>query len=90
MTIEGEKTRARITEAKRPFLDAIMKAINSERDFWPLSDRRVRYLLLSEPPLKHASKPGSVYAIDGASYSALTDLVTRARLTPRPPTAHGR
>ncbi|WP_166830671.1 hypothetical protein [Thalassoroseus pseudoceratinae] len=37
--------------------------------------------LLNDPPLKHASKPDSVYKNDHASYRATVDLVVRARLT---------
>jgi hypothetical protein len=36
--------------------------------------------LLNDPPLKRAKKPDSIYANDMASYKALVDLVTRARL----------
>jgi len=37
-----------------------------------------RYALLNDPPLQHASKPGSVCANNRASYDDLTDLLTRA------------
>ena len=33
-----------------------------------------------DPPLRHASKPDSVYRNDSASYRSLLDLLTRARL----------
>lgn len=72
--------RARITKAKQPFLDAIEHIIYSTRKYWPLSDRRVHYALLNNPPLKHASKPDSTYTNDLASYKALCELLTRARL----------
>jgi hypothetical protein len=81
-TIEmGErKQRCRISDAKGPFLAAISKVIAERRVFWPLSDRQIHYALLNDPPRIHANKPQSVYANDGKSYKALTDLLTRARL----------
>ena len=36
--------------------------------------------MLNDPPLIHAKKPDSKYANNLASYRALTDLLTRARL----------
>lgn len=48
--------------------------------YWPLSERRIHYALLNDPPLRHASKPDSVYRNDGPSTASLSDLVTRARL----------
>lgn len=73
------KRRARITT--RAFLQAAQRAIESERDFWPETVRRVHYLLLNDPPLRHDRKPGSTYRNDLASYKALTNLLLRARLT---------
>jgi hypothetical protein len=46
----------------------------------PLSDRAIHYALLNDPPLKHASKPKSVYDNTKQSYNALTELLTRARI----------
>ncbi|MBU4272110.1 MAG: ParB N-terminal domain-containing protein [Planctomycetes bacterium] len=79
-TLRGEKKRASITKAKWPFLEAIQKIIEERRDFWPLSDRQIHYGLLNDPPLIHASKPGSTYRSDAKSYKALTELLTRARV----------
>ena len=50
------------------------------RNYWPLSDRLIHYQLLNNPPLIHASKPGSTYRNDQRSYKALTELLTRARI----------
>jgi hypothetical protein len=72
------KIRARITTMK--FLQAATDAIHSEREFWPLQVRRVHYLLLNDPPLRHDKKPSSTYQNDLASYKALTNLLVRARL----------
>ena len=73
------KKRARITTIQ--FLEAVQKIIAENREYWPMTDRRVHYLLLNDPPLKHDKKPSSVYVNDRPSYKALTNLLIRARLT---------
>ena len=73
------KGRARITTFA--FLRAAQKAIESEKEFWPLTVRRVHYLLLNKPPLRHDKKPKSAYQNDLSSYKALANLLLRARLT---------
>lgn len=80
LQIRERRKRSRITKAKRPMLDAILRVIEDQRDFWPLSDRRIHYALLNDPPLRHASKPDSTYRNDGNSYKSLVELLTRARL----------
>ena len=79
--ITGEMKRRKISSAKGPFLKAIQEVITQRREFWPLSDRLIHYALLNAPPLKHASKPDSVYDNTPQSYRALVELLTRARLT---------
>ncbi len=81
MEIEGTKKRAAITRAKWPFLTAIKTVIQESKDFWPLSDRQIHYMLLNDPPLLHAKKKESTYRNDRKSYQALCELLTRARLT---------
>jgi len=78
--IEGAKHRARISENKQPMLEAALRAISERREFHPLSVRQVHYCLLSNPPLRHARKPDSVYRNDRASYGDLCDLLARARI----------
>jgi hypothetical protein len=85
VTIRGTKSRAKISPAKEPFLQAVLKILDERNDFWPLSDRQVHYALLNAPPLIHAGKPGSRYANDNKSYKAATELLTRARLQGRIP-----
>jgi hypothetical protein len=80
LKIHGKTRRKEISAAKSPMLRAVQRAVVERRDYWPLSDRQIHYALLNDPPLKHAGKPGSRYANDVASYRALVDLVTRARL----------
>lgn len=74
------KRRARITDAKRPFLDAIAVILEQYEDSWPLSVRQVHYYLLNSPPLIHAKKPQSRYRNNLKSYKAADELITRARL----------
>lgn len=75
----NSKKRARITTMQ--FLDAVKHIIQENKPYWPLTDRRVYYLLLNNPPLRHDKKPGSKYLNDKGSYKALTSLLLRARLT---------
>jgi hypothetical protein len=74
------RPRSRITAAKQPFLDAIRHVLDELRAYWPLSDRRVHYALLNDPPLVHGKKPDSRYRNDHKSYKAVCELLTRARL----------
>jgi len=80
LKIRGVQRRKAISCAKRPMLAGVQAIIETHKEFWPLSDRQIHYGLLNNPPLKHASKPDSVYGNDLASYKALVDLLTRARL----------
>jgi hypothetical protein len=80
MTIEGIAHRCKISDAKQPMLDAIDRVLKERREFWPLTVRMIHYAILNNPPLKHASKPDSVYANDERSYEALVELLSRARL----------
>ena len=79
VTLGAYKGRARITTMA--FLRAVQQAIELEKQFWPLTVRRVHYLLLNDPPLRHDKKTGSTYKNDLGSYKALTNLLLRARLT---------
>jgi hypothetical protein len=78
--IVGHKHRARITNAKRPFLDAILRILKERRDYWPLTVRQVHYALLNDAPLIHARKSRSRYTNTVQCYKAAIDLVARARL----------
>jgi hypothetical protein len=80
LSVSPGRPRKRITDAKRPFVEAIQRIVYSLRDFWPLTVRQVHYGLLNDPPLKHASKPDSAYKNDEPSYKSCDDLLTRMRL----------
>lgn len=71
--------RPRITTTK--FLSAVKKVVFENKEYWPLTDRRLHYLLLNNPPLRHDKKPESYYQNNISCYKALTDLITRARLS---------
>jgi len=73
------KTRSRITTLQ--FLNAVIRVVQANEEYLPLTDRRVHYLLLNDPPLRHDKKPDSRYKNDKSSYKALTNLLLRARLT---------
>lgn len=85
MRIVGQMKRNQISSAKQPFLEAVRSVIQTRHEFLPLSDRQIHYALLNDPPLCHASKPGSVYENTPQSYKKLVDLLTRARLEGRIP-----
>jgi hypothetical protein len=73
--------RCEISTAKRPFLNAILRILEEQREYWPLSDRQIHYRLLGpDAPLTHASKPDSTYVNDKASYRKLVDLLSRGRI----------
>jgi hypothetical protein len=84
------RPRHRISDAKRPFLEAIAAVLEERRGYWPLTDRQVHYALLNNPPLRHAKKGEEYwdkkghhfnrYRNDVRSYKDLCDLLTRARL----------
>jgi hypothetical protein len=75
------KTRKKISDAKLPLLNAVIKVIEDNRDHWPLSDRRIHYLLLNDPPLIHAGKPGSVYTNTLKDYkNGAVDILARGRV----------
>jgi len=73
------KGRARITTLD--FLHKAQAVIQAARDDWPMTVRRVHYLLLNDPPLRHDAKPDSRYTNSKQCYQALSSLLVRARLT---------
>jgi hypothetical protein len=80
LEITGRTRRAQITDAKEPFVAAILSVLDELADFKPLSARQIHYALLNDPPLRHARRADSRYANDRASYKSLVELLTRARL----------
>jgi hypothetical protein len=91
LALPSRPPRCKISKAKMPFLGAVQKIINELAEYWPLTDRKIFYELLNDPPLKHANKPETYinkkgklchnrFHNDTKSYKALIDLLTRARL----------
>jgi hypothetical protein len=80
MAVTTARRRSEITAAKQPMLDAVLAVLDELRDFWPLSLRTIHYNLLNNPPLRHASKPASVYRNTRQCYADLSDICTRARV----------
>jgi hypothetical protein len=80
IAIEGVKRRWKISKAKRPLMEAVLRVIEERKDFWALTLRAIHYALLNDPPLRHASKPNSTYQNDRNPYKDLSDLLLRARL----------
>ena len=81
ITTHGNKRRCEFSPAKKPLLDAILRIVEEQREFWPLSVRQIHYRLLGEnAPLIHASKPDSRYRNDRESYRAAVDVSARARI----------
>ena len=79
VALGAARKRAKITTTA--FLQAAQEVIESERDYWPLTVRRVHYLLLNNPPMTHDRKPNSFYRNDLSSYKKLANLLIRARLS---------
>jgi hypothetical protein len=80
LVLGDRRKRHRISAAKQPFLDAVLRVLADLRDYWPLTDRTIHYALLNHPPLRHASKPGSTYRNAPKDWKDLTGLLTRGRL----------
>lgn len=78
MPLRAGVARSKISPARLPFLKAVQELIAGAGCAPSL--RQLHYWLLNAPPLVHSSKPGSRYKNDRASYQALSDLVTRARI----------
>jgi hypothetical protein len=80
MLLQEWTKRSEISVAKLPMLESITKCITDLKKFWPITVRQVHYRLLNVPPLRHSSKPRSIYRNDRNSYQDLCDILARARL----------
>lgn len=77
---KAARKRALVSSAKQPMLDAAVRVLDDNRDYWPLTLRQVHYRLLNNPPLRNADKPNSRYANNEKCYKDLSDLLSRARI----------
>ena len=81
IVLNQKRNRHSISKNKEEFRKAIIKLVFSYQDHWPLTDRRIHYYLLNDPPMKNTGKAHrSRYANDKSSYNNLTDMLTRMRL----------
>lgn len=72
--------RSKISDAKWPMAQAVIDLVHANKKYWPLTDRRIHYMLLNDPPLRNAAKPASRYCNDEKSYKDLTDIALRLRV----------
>lgn len=63
MAVAERKDRCKLSKAKSSMLDAMLEAIEKNKDFLPISERRIHYEFLhrNPRPLIHASKPDTTY-----------------------------
>lgn len=80
ITLKGYKARPKMSAAKAPLLNAVIRVLGALRNFWPVSVRRIFYGLFNDPPLCHASKPDSVLRNDHDSWEKCIDICARGRL----------
>lgn len=78
--IIGKLKRPKISEEKKEMVESVLKVIHEQKNFWPLSLRRVHYALLNNPPRKNTRISNSRYKNDDNSYDNLSKLVVRLRL----------
>jgi hypothetical protein len=80
------KRRSRISAAKLPLLNAVIRIVEEYRDYWPLSVRQIHYYLCPLGVLTHASKANSAYKNTLPCYKSHgIDICARARLEGRIP-----
>ncbi|MDA1054298.1 MAG: ParB N-terminal domain-containing protein, partial [Planctomycetota bacterium] len=77
--LRGKKTRSRITE-KISLMNAIREIVYEHEDEWPLSDRRVNYLLLNIRGLLRNDVLKSPFENNEKCYKDVCDMITRMRL----------
>ncbi len=86
MDLGDVKERKPFAEWRAPFISKVIKVVNDSRQYWPLSDRRIHYLLLNDPPCgvdrRDKTRP---YRNHDKDYDRLTDVLTRLRLEYRIP-----
>jgi hypothetical protein len=79
--MSGRVNRSEISPAKDPMVAAIKQVLRDYRAFLPISVRTVHYQLAqNHRPLRHASKPDSVYVNTLACYKSCSELLTRMRI----------
>ncbi len=78
---DDDGRRAIMSDAKMPLLNAVIRILNEQIKYWPLTVRQIHYRLLGpNAPLKHAGKPDSIYRNDEISYGHCIDVCARGRI----------
>lgn len=81
LKLEERKDRSCISNDKQEFLSAVLRVIQSLKNFHPLSVRQVHYQLLNSPPWRNTrTKNRQRYTNESKSYKDLCNLIARARL----------
>jgi len=75
----GEKRRSEIRD-KISLQNAIIKVLNENKKDWPLSDRKVFYLLLNVKGLLRNDRLKTPFGNTNECYNDVTNMVTRLRL----------
>jgi hypothetical protein len=75
----GEKRRSEIRE-KIGLKNAIIEVVNANRSYWPLSDRKVFYLLLNIEGLLRNDRRKTPFENSEECWNDVTDMVTRMRI----------
>ncbi len=81
MDLGPAKRRDDFAEWRAPFVQKVIELVHGLRHYWPVSDRRIHYLLLNDPPsgVRRNDKTAP-YRNDTDDYDRLTDLLTRLRI----------
>jgi hypothetical protein len=77
---DKEMHRCKISEEKRAIVDAVLEVLRGLNDYLPVSVRAVHYRLLDRHVYRN-TKQKLLHVNDWDSYSRLSDLLTRLRLT---------
>lgn len=77
--LTGTKKRSRITQ-KQSLRRAIIDTVLEHKADWPMSDRRIFYLLLNSPGLLRNDVKEIPFANTPECYNDLTNMLTRMRL----------
>ena len=81
MELGDVKERSPFATWRMPFINAVIEVVSDHRMYWPLSDRRVHYLLLNDPPSGVRRNDHSArYRNHPDEYARLTNLLTRLRI----------
>jgi hypothetical protein len=81
LDLVGEKRRSNIGRIKMGLVQAIVTIVLAQKPYWPLSDRKIHYSLLNDPPLRNLNRgESSRYKNDLESYKDTCEILTRMRL----------